>query len=148
MPALLVIGKTSIRDALKTLVSHVVVSDDSTAFLKTHTSINPSGGATSTHMGTSNETNRTVTDTDDAFDATLTINGDTQFTGKVINCIGLAKGAAARATSTGTHTGTPATVGATDLLSRSVRGAGLGIGVQAGDSFTIGVRFKVEDNSA
>lgn len=135
-------GKTAIRDSIKTLVTHVGVTDDTTAFSAAQTVINPGGAALSTHGEAS-------TDTDvgtDAFDAVITISGTTEFTGKVINTIAIGKGAAMRGASSGTHTGTPLTVG-TDCLSRSVRGAGLGIGVQAGDEFTIGVRVTVEDNS-
>ena len=57
----------------------------------------------------------------------------------------VAKGSAIRqATGAGgTHTG-GGTVG-TDCLTRSVRT--LGIGVQSGDTFTIGVRVQVQDAS-
>ena len=135
-------GKTAIRDQVKALVTHVGVSDDSAAFSASQTVLNPDGGSVSTHGEAS-------TDSDvgtDAFDAVITISGTTEFTNKSIMTIGLGKGAAMRGASTGTHTGTPLTVG-TDCLSRSVRGAGLGIGVQAGDEFTIGIRVTVEDNS-
>ena len=41
-----------------------------------------------------------------------------------------------------------ATTGAgTDTLTRSVRGAGLGIGVQSGDVFEVGVRLVITDAS-
>lgn len=140
--AILTQGKTAIRDSVKTLVTHCGVSDDTTAFSAAHTVINPGGGSLSTHGEAS-------TDSDvgaDAFDAVMTIDGTTEYTNKVINTISVGKGAAMRGASTGTHTGTPLTVG-TDCLSRSLRGAGLGWGIQAGDSATIGVRLTVEDNS-
>lgn len=60
--------------------------------------------------------------------------GTSEFTGKVINCIGAGKGASM-------------SVDGTDTLTRSVRGSGLGIGVQAGDSFTVGLRLIVTDAS-
>lgn len=140
--AILTQGKSAMRDSLKSLVSHVGVSDDTTAFSVGQTVINPGGGSLSTHGEAS-------TDTDvgaDAFDAVMTIDGDTEYQNKVINTISVGKGAAMRGASTGTHTGAPLTVG-TDCLSRSLRGAGLGWGIQAGDTATIGVRLTVEDNS-
>jgi hypothetical protein len=140
--AILTQGLTALRDNLKTFVTHIGVSDDTTAFALSQTVINPGGGALSTHGEVSTEANVDAT----TFDATIDIDGTTEFTGKVINTIAIGKGAAMRGASTGTHTGTPLTVG-TDCVTRSLRGAGLGIGVQAGDAFTIGVRVKVEDNS-
>lgn len=144
MAAILTQGATSIRDALKTLITHIAVSDDTQAFSAADTGINPAAGATSTHV-------EAATDADvdgSTFDSTIVITGATEFTGKVINCIGAAKGTAIRAATGagGTHTG-GGTVG-TDLLTRSVRQAGLGIGVQSGDTQTVGVRTQVQDNSA
>lgn len=134
-------GKTAIRDSLKALITHVVVSDDQTAFAANQTGINPGGAATSTHV-------EAATDADvdsSTFDSTITITGATEFTNKVIYSIGVAKGTAVRsaAGSGGTHSG-GGTVG-TDTLTRSVRT--LGIGVQDGDTFTLGVRSQVQDNS-
>jgi len=139
--ALLNQGKTSIRDSLKTLVTHVVVSDDSAAFAVTQTGINPTAAATSTHV-------EAATDTDvdtNTFDSTITITGATEFTDKSIFSIGLAKGLAIRSATGagGIHTG-GGTVGI-DTISRSVRT--LAIGVQSGDTFTLGVRVQVQDNS-
>lgn len=152
MPAAIVDnGKTAIRDRLKPntglpttgLVTHVAVSDDTTAFATGQNTVNPAVGTTSTHAETA-----TNADVDaSTFDATITITGSTEFTGKVINTIALTKGVAARSASTGTHTGAPLTAGTTDLLSRSVRSAGLGIGVQSGDTLVIGARVQVQDNS-
>ena len=48
MPAILDQGETAIRDAVKSLVTHVVISDDTTTFASTHTGINPGAAATST----------------------------------------------------------------------------------------------------
>lgn len=136
-------GKTHIRDSLKTLVTHVVVSDDTQAFNLTDTGINPAAAATSTHV-------ETATDADvdaSTFDSTITIVGASEHTNKVINSIGVSKGAAIRQAtgSGGTHTG-GGTVG-TDLITRSVRASGLGIGVVSGDTFVVGVRIAVQDNS-
>lgn len=124
--AILTQGKTAIRDSLKTLVTHIGVSDDTAAFSAGQTTLNPTGGATTNLIKTSSEADVDAT----TFDATISIDGTTEFTNKVINTIGLMNGSAA-----------------TNALSRSVRGAGLGIGVQAGDTFTIGIRVAVEDNS-
>jgi hypothetical protein len=134
-------GATAIRNALKTLFTHVVVSDDNTAFADTQTGINPNATGTSTHV-------EAATDADvdyRTFDSTITISGASEFTGKVIYAIGVAVGSAIRSAtgSGGTHTG-GGTVG-TDLVSRAVRT--LGIGVQSTDTFTLGVRTQVQDNS-
>lgn len=134
-------GKTAIRDALKTLITHVVVSDDSTAFDAAHTGINPNATGTSTHV-------EAATDSDvdgNTFDSLITITGSSEFTDKSIYAIGVAKGAAIRSAtgSGGTHTGS-GTVG-TDTLSRAVRT--LPIGIQSGDTMTIGVRTQVQDAS-
>lgn len=118
-------GKTAIRDSLKTLVTHVGVSTNSTAFNATQTELNPGGTGTNL-IKASTDTNTGANN--DQFDATISIDGTTEFTGLTINTIGILDGATA-----------------TDAISRSVRSAG--IGVQAGDSFTIGVRVLVQDNS-
>jgi uncharacterized protein (UPF0261 family) len=134
-------GKTAIRESLKALVSHVAVSDDNTAFSSTQTGINPNATGTSTHV-------EAATDSDvdaNTFDATITITGSSEFTDKSIYAIGVAQGLGVRSAtgSGGTHTG-GGTVG-TDLLTRAVRT--LPIGVQSGDTFTLGVRLQVQDNS-
>lgn len=139
--ALLNQGKTSIRDSLKTLVTHIVIADDDTAFDATHTGINPNATGTSTHV-------EAATDVDvdgNTFDSSITVTGATEFTNKSIKAIGIAKGSAIRSAtgSGGTHTG-GGTVG-TDTLSRTVRA--LPIGVQDGDTYTITVRSQVQDNS-
>lgn len=116
-------GRTAIRDSLKTLITHVGVSTDSTGFLATQTSLNPSG------TGTNLIKTSTEADVDfSTFDATMTIDGSTEFTGLIINTIGVLSGSAA-----------------SNALTRSVRS--VGIGVQAGDTFTIGLRIAVADNS-
>ncbi len=125
--ALLNVGKTAIRDSLKTLVTHIGVTTDGTAFAATQTALNPAGTGTNL-IKASTETNTGTNN--DQFDATITIDGTTEFTNQVINCVGLMNGSTAA-----------------NALSRSVRGTGLGIGVQAGDSFTVGVRGLVQDNS-
>jgi hypothetical protein len=134
-------GKTSVRDSLKTLVTYVAGSDDNAAFLATHTGINPAGAATSTIVKTATNVNVDA----NTFDATITIDGTTEFTNKNLLAIGVSKGLGVRqvAGSGGTHTG-GGTVG-TDTISRSVRT--LGIGVQSGDIFTVGNRLEVQDNS-
>jgi hypothetical protein len=139
--ALLNQGKTSVRDALKSLITHVVGADDNTAFAASQTGINPAGSSTSTIVKST-----TNIDFDNyTFDATITINGTTEFTDRNLLAIGVAKGISIRQTegSSGQHTGN-GTVGE-DTISRSVRS--LGIGIQSGDVFTIGVRLQVQDNS-
>lgn len=118
-------GKTAIRDSLKVLVTHVGVSTDSTAFAGTQTRLDPSGTAVNLIKAASKADSGAA---GDQFDATIVITGSAEFTNQTIRTIGVLKG------------GAP-----TDALSRSVRTAG--IGVQAGDVFTIGARLKVEDNS-
>lgn len=140
-------GETFIRDTVKAAITNVTISDDTTAFAASSTGINPGAGTTSTHAAPA-----TKADVDfQTEDYTFVLDGTSFFTNKVINSIGVAKGTAVRqATGTGgTHTVQPAgatTVG-TDTITRSVRGAGLGIGVQAGDTFTVGVRLAHQDNS-
>jgi hypothetical protein len=140
-PSLLVQGKTSIREALKELITHVVVSDDDAEFDSADTGINPTAAATSTHVEGATDTNVDG----NTWDSTITIDGATEFTDKIIYAIGVAKGLAIRqATGAGgVHTG-GGTVG-TDAISRSVRT--LGIGVEITDTYTLAVRGIVEDNS-
>lgn len=118
-------GKTAIRNSLKTLVTHVGLSTDATAFAGTQTALNPSGSGTNLIKACTNADSGT---NNDQFDATITVNGTTEFTGLVINTISIQNGSAA-----------------SNALTRSVRTAG--IGVQAGDLFTIGARVLVQDNS-
>lgn len=126
MPAMLQRWRTAIRDSEKSRVTHVGVSDDTAAYAIGQTTLNPTGGATTALVKAA-----TKTDVDaNTFDAVITVNGSTEFTGKVISTIGVCDGPAA-----------------TNALSRSVRAAGLGIGVQAGDTFSIGVRVTNADNS-
>lgn len=125
MAAILNVGKTKIRDAIKTLITHVGVTDDNTTFDPTHTDLNPAGGSTTNVIKSASISNVDS----ETFDATIVIDGSQEFTNKTINTIGSLDGATA-----------------SDVLTRSVRS--LGIGVQDGDIFTIGVRIKVEDNSA
>lgn len=116
-------GKTAIRDALKNLISHVGISTDSTAFGATQTALNPSGAGTNLIKASAE------VDVDaNTFDAQISINGDTEFTGQDINTIGVLNGSAA-----------------SNALTRTVRTNP--IGVQAGDVFTVGVRVQVQDNS-
>jgi hypothetical protein len=116
-------GKTAIRDALKTLITHVGITTDGTAFAATQTALNPSGSGTNLIKAA------TKTDVDaNTFDAQMSIDGTTEFTNQTINCISIQNSSAA-----------------SNALTRVVRTAG--IGVQSGDAFTIGVRVQVQDNS-
>lgn len=140
-------GQTAIRDATKGLVTHVVITTDTTAFSAASAGINPGAGTTSTHAAAAVKADVGT----DAADYTFTLDGGAFFTGKVINAIGVARGVGVRASAGtgGTHTVQPsgATTVGTDTLTRSVRNSGLGIGVQDGDLFTVGVRLTHQDNS-
>jgi len=124
--AILDIGKTNLRDAIRGVagnaVSHVGVSTASDAFAAAQTALDPTAGTNLIKAATF-----TVV-AFDTLDCTMSVNGTTEFTGLTIRTIGMLKGATR-----------------TDVISRSVRAAG--IGVQAGDTFTIGVRYQVADNS-
>jgi uncharacterized cupin superfamily protein len=140
-------GQTFIRDTLKAAFTHVVISDDTTVFAVGNTGVNPGAGTTSTHASAATKTDVGT----DSEDFTFVLDGTSFFTNKVINSIGVTKGTAVRqATGTGgTHTVQPsgATTVGNDTITRSLRASGLGIGVQSGDTFTVGVRSKSEDNS-
>ena len=124
MPAaILDVGKTAIRDSLKTLITHIGLSTDSTAFSASQTALDPSGSGTNL-IKASTETDVSAS----SFDATITVNGTTELTGSTIRTIGAMNGSAR-----------------TNVLTRSVRGAG--IGVESGDMFTIGLRVSVSDAS-
>lgn len=124
MPAMFNRWRTAIRDAEKTRITHIILSDDSVAFSPTQTTANPTGGSTVTLIKTSSESDVDAF----TFDATITVNGNTELTNKNIFTIAPADGGAA-----------------TNALGRIVRTQP--IGVQAGDTFTIGVRFSVVDNT-
>ena len=140
-------GQTFIRDTIKAAVTHVVITDDTTAFGVANTGVNPGAGTTSTHASAATKTDVST----DGEDYTFALDGSAFFTSKVINTIGVSKGTAVRQAtgSGGTHTVQPsgATTVGTDTITRSIRASGLGIGVQSGDLFTVGVRFTHVDNS-
>ncbi len=122
MPAILARGRTAMRDALKTLITHVGISTASDAFADGQTVIDPTAGTNL--IKTSTET-----DVDgNTFDATMTVTGATEFTNLTIRTIGVLNGGLR-----------------TDILTRTVRA--LGIGVQDGDVYTVGVRVAVQDSS-
>lgn len=122
MPAaLLDQGKTAIRDSLKTLVSHVGISTNSTAFAGSQTELNPGGTGTNI-IKASGEA-----DVDGStFDASITVTS-ADGTGS-FRTVGILDGSAA-----------------TDAISRSVRTNG--IGIDTGDTYVVSVRVAVEDNS-
>lgn len=127
--AILDIGKTIIRDALRNVagnfITHVGVSSDSTAFAANQTALDPGGAGTNLIKAAT----FTVV-AFDTLDVTITMDAavDTGFVGNSVRTIGLMKGNTR-----------------TDVISRSVRS--LGIGFQTGDVYTIGVRYQVQDNS-
>lgn len=131
MPAILNTGRTKLRDALRGLagsfISHVGIATDNTAFDAAQTVLDPAA------VGAANLLIKSASFTavdGNTLDVTMAVDGDTEFTGKVINTIGLLYGAARGS-----------------CITRSLRGAGLGIGVQAGDAFNIGSRVQVLDSS-
>ena len=119
--ALLDQGKTAIRDSLKTLITHVGISTDSTAFSAAQTALNPSGAGTNI-IKASTETNVDG----NTFDASCTITS-ADGTGS-FRTVGILNGAAA-----------------SNALSRSVRTNG--IGIDSGDTYTVTVRVTVSDAS-
>lgn len=123
--AIYTVGKTTIRDLLKTGFSPSIgVSDDSAAFAVGQTSVNPTGGVTTALVKTA-----TIANVDSAtYDATISINGSSEMTGKNIYSISACTSNVASA-----------------AQSRTVRTNP--IGVQSGDLFTIGLRIAVADNS-
>jgi hypothetical protein len=126
MPAAIyTVGKTTIRDLLKTGFSPSIgLSDDSAAFAVGQTSVNPTGGATTALVKTA-----TIADVDaSTYDATISVNGTTELTGKNIYSISACTSNSAAA-----------------AKSRTVRSNP--IGVQTGDLYTIGLRIAVADNS-
>lgn len=123
--ALVDAGKTAIRDSLKTLVTFVGLTADSTAFANNQTAIDPAGDVAGSRLIKA----ATNTNVDaNTFDSTISVTGATELTNITIRTLSIMNGSARTA-----------------ILSRSVRS--LGIGVIAGDVFTIGVRVQVQDNS-
>lgn len=114
-------GFTAIRDALKTLVTHVGISTNSTAFSAAQTELNPGGTGTNIIKASSEANVDGAT-----FDASATVTS-ADGTGS-FRTVGILDGAAA-----------------TDVISRSVRTNG--IGIDAGDSYVVTVRVSVQDNS-
>lgn len=119
-------GRTAIRDALAALVTHVGVTEDETAFSDSQAELDPAGDVAASRLIKA----ATVTNVDgDTIDATVGIDGDSEFTGKLVRALGAMSGPTR-----------------SDLVTRNVRSGA--IGVQAGDTFTLGVRLKVQDASA
>lgn len=116
-------GLTGVRDGLKTTYPQVGLASDNTAFAATQTRLNPSAaGTVLIKAATFTDINAT------SYRGTISINGTTEFTNATIFTVGICK------------TTDPTTAG-----SRSVRTQG--IGVQAGDTFQIGVEVVVSDIS-
>lgn len=115
-------GLNKILVHLRTLVSHVGVSTDSTAFGVGNTDLSPGAG---TDLILSATNSNVDNDTDD-----YTINvTSANFGGNTIFTIGAMDGATSG-----------------DNISRSVRTNGIGV-ESSGDDFTVGVRLSVSDQS-
>jgi len=125
MPAILNQGLTVFRDAIAAAISHVGVSTSQQAYSATQTELDGGAAATNLIKATAAENNIDF----QTKEYQVTIDGDTEFTDDTIWTIGVCDG--------------PLDA---DAVSRTVRTAG--IGVQAGDNYTIGVRVKGEDNTA
>lgn len=123
--AIFTTGLTTIRDLLKTgFAQNIGLSDDSLAFANTQTTLNPTAGTTVTLIKAGTITNINAT----TFTSTISVNGTTELTGKNIFTIG------------------PCTT----LLNTGAQGRYVrtnSIGVQAGDSYTIGLQIATADNS-
>ena len=142
MPAaLLTQGVSAIRDSLSTLITHVTFSDATAAFGAGHTGINATDTNKSVLVKAATDT---VIDAA-TIDSLVTIDGTTEFTGKQIFSIGVSKGLGVLQTALGTGTGYGSPTIGSDTLSRTVRS--LSIGVQSGDSYTLGIRSTVTDQS-
>lgn len=119
--AILTQGAQAIRDALKTLVTHVGISTNSVAFSASQTELNPGGTGTNIiKAATEVDVNATT------FDASATITS-ADGTGS-FRTVGILDGSAA-----------------TDALSRTVRTNG--IGIDSGDQYVVTVRIAVTDAS-
>jgi basic membrane lipoprotein Med (substrate-binding protein (PBP1-ABC) superfamily) len=109
---------------MRTLLTNVGVSTDQTAFSASDTDLSPNAGATDL-IATASVTN--VSNAVD--DYTIAVNSG-NFGGNTIYTIGAMNGSAS-----------------SDNVSRSVRTNGIGV-ESVGDSFTIGFRLTVSDQSA
>lgn len=139
--AILTQGISAIRDSISTLITHVTFSDATVAFSAAHTGINATDANKSVLVKAATDT---VIDSA-TIDSLVSIDGTTEFTGKSITSIGVSKGTAVLQTALGTGTGYGAPTVGTDTLSRTVRT--LGIGVQSGDSYSLGIRSAITDQS-
>lgn len=122
MPAIHNQGLNKVLVHLRTLISHVGVSTDNTAFAVGQTDLSP-GAGTDLILAASNA--NVDNDTDD-----YTINvTSANFGGNTIFTIGAMDGGAS-----------------TNNISRSVRTNGIGV-EPSGDDFTVGVRISVSDQT-
>lgn len=124
MPAIHSQGINKILVKLRTLVTHIGVSTDSTAYSVGQTRLDPSAAGTNLIAAATQVNVNNSTD-----DYTISVTS-ANFGNNTIRTIGAMDGAAA-----------------TNNISRSVRANGIGV-EPAGDSFTIGVRLSVTDQSA
>lgn len=126
--ALVAKGKTAIRASLKATFTHVGITTDDTPWAENQDRIDPAEDPSDVTL----IKEATLLDVPGtySFDDFIEIDGDTEFTGSVIKCISLMTGPLP-----------------TDVASRSIRDEGLGLGVQAGDLFSIGPRVSQTDIS-
>lgn len=115
-------GRTDIKEFLRSLITHVGVSTDQTAFSDGDTDLSP-GGGTDLILAATQTTVDANTD-----DYTINVTSG-NYGGNTIYTIGAQKGATSA-----------------ENLSRSVRTNGIGVEA-SGDDFTVGVRFSASDQS-
>ncbi len=128
MPAIHQQGRTKVRDHIKTLVSHIGVATDQTAFGDGQTALDPANAGASERLIKASSVANVDADT---FDATIDIDNQdasAEFENQTIWTIGAMDGSAR-----------------TNNISRTVRSQG--IGLQDGDFATVGVRLKIVDNT-
>lgn len=122
-------GLTNLRDAVRGVAfnfwSHTAVATDATAFAANQTAVDPANAGAANLL--IKVATFTVVDAT-TIDGLISINGDTEMTGKNIFTISACKGNTR-----------------TDAITRSVRTNS--IGVQAGDAITVGPRMTIIDAS-
>lgn len=123
MPAIHSQGLNKLLTHMRTLITHIGVSDDQTPYSSNQTRLDPTETANNLILPTSHQNVDNVTD-----DYTINVTS-ANFGGNTIYTIGAQSGPAA-----------------TDNISRSVRNNGIGI-EPSGDDFNIGVRFIQSDQT-
>lgn len=122
MPFIFDSRRAAYRDVLKAMITHVGASTDTTAWAASQTSMSPGGGTNIIKPATKTDINTST------FEATMSIDGSSEFTGLDVATLAVLVGPAA-----------------TDALGRFISAAR--IRFQAGRTAEVGVRVEVQDNS-